>query len=104
MAPSPIEVNDPHIDGRIEGGGAVDYDPETEAETEHMKHIHAIKDAHEDELMAIPGVQGVGIGQNGIGEDVVLVYLKDAAAKQHVPPQLEDVPVETTIVGEIDAY
>ena len=102
MTASGVPMDEPPRNGVIEGGGEVVYDPDSEAYD--MTHIQAIKDAHESRLMAIPGVQGVGVGQNEIGDDVILVYLKDEAAKGRVPDRLEDVPVETTIVGDIDAY
>ena len=102
MTPSGVPMDEPPGDGHIKGGGEVVYDPDSEAGD--MTHVQAIKDSHEKRLMAIPGVQGVGIGRNEIGDDVILVYLRDATAKGQVPARLEDVPVETAIVGEIDAY
>jgi len=53
--------------------------------------------------MSIDGVEGVGIGKNPIGDDAILVYLRDDGARKRVPASIEGYPVETIITGVIDA-
>lgn len=66
--------------------------------------IASVKLSHEHELLAIDGVEGVGIGQNEIGDQVILVYLRDAAAENRIPQKVEGFAVRTQITGIIDAY
>lgn len=47
-------------------------------------------------LGPLDGFQGAGIGRR-----VVRVYLRDAAAGEQVPVEIDGVPVETMIVGQI---
>jgi hypothetical protein len=66
--------------------------------------ISRVKQNHERELMAIDGVEGVGLGRNQIGDDVIVVYLRDAAVESRLPRQIEGFQVKTEITGIIDAY
>ncbi len=79
------------------------YSPEEHAATNSSSEIARVKQAHEQELMSIDGVEGVGIGQNRIGEDAILVYLRDEGAKRRIPAIIGGYPVETHITGIIDA-
>ncbi len=63
-----------------------------------------VKQAYEEQLMAIDGVVGVGIQANEMGEEVIWVYLRDTAARSQVPNELEGVPVVTEVTGEFEAY
>ena len=69
-----------------------------------MEDIAAVRDRHESELMAIDGVVGVALGRNEIGDDAILVYLRDPSVRERLPRTLEDVPVQTEVTGPIDAY
>ena len=53
--------------------------------------------------MAIDGVEGVGIGEDQHGNEVLMVYLGNEAAKARVPKQVDGVSVRTTVTGSIDA-
>lgn len=66
--------------------------------------IERIKQVHERELLTIDGVEGVGIGQNEIGDKVILVYLRDAETVNKIPQNIEGFEVRTQITGVIDAY
>jgi hypothetical protein len=59
---------------------------------------------HQDRLMAIPGVVGVGIGGS---EDspviVVMVTTGGAAMRKQLPDQIEGYPVKVEVTGEITA-
>lgn len=48
--------------------------------------VAEVRYAHGDELAAIPGVAGVGIGK-----DHIIVYVSDEAVA--VPPKIDDVPI-----------
>jgi hypothetical protein len=58
---------------------------------------------HADELMAIDGVEGTGVGRNGVGDDAIVVYLRDASVRSRVPSEIEGYPVEPSVTGVIDA-
>lgn len=79
--------------------GAVDYDP---VEEQPHEGILQVKDAHEQRLLALPGVVGVGIGQTDIGGDAVMVYLEYEGTAAGLPKTLESVPVVWEVTGPID--
>ena len=80
---------------------AVPYDPDDQ--TKAGSHALKIKQKYEQELLAIDGVEGIGLGFDQLGNDAVVLYLHDAAARRHLPEMLEDTPVITEITGPIDA-
>lgn len=80
---------------------AMPYSPEDSSET--SPQIQHAKESHEQELMAIDGVEGVGIGRNSIGNDAIIVYLRSEDAKTRVPSNIAGYPVETKVTGIIDA-
>ncbi|HYR74402.1 MAG TPA: hypothetical protein VEM96_01050 [Pyrinomonadaceae bacterium] len=82
---------------------AMAYYPEEHTTTASSSDIERVKQAHEQELMSIDGVEGVGIGKNPIGGDAILVYLRDEGARKRVPGNIEGHPVETLVTGVIDA-
>lgn len=83
---------------------AMPYNPEDYAANESAlsSPILSVKQNHEQSLLAIDGVEGVGIGRNQIGDDVILVYLRDEAVKQQIPFDIEGFQVKTQITGIID--
>jgi hypothetical protein len=84
---------------------AMPYNPDEPAATgsTSSSQIAGVKQNHERELMAIDGVEGVGIGRNQIGDDVILVYVRDEAVGQRLPFNIEGFQVKTQITGIIDA-
>lgn len=82
---------------------AMPYYPEEDSATASPSELGRVKQSHENELMAIDGVEGVGIGKNRIGDDAILVYLRDQGAVKSVPRDIEGHPVEIIITGPIDA-
>jgi hypothetical protein len=79
------------------------------------EHVKAVKQAHENELLAKKNVVGVGIGFRQIGgtatSDLALVVMvtKKLPASQlseddFVPSKIDGVPVDVQEVGEITAY
>jgi hypothetical protein len=83
---------------------AMPYSPEESATTNSSSALEHVKQNHEQELMAIDGVEGVGVGRSKIGDDAIIVYLRDEGAKKRIPRSVAGYPVETIITGIIDAY
>lgn len=81
---------------------AMPYSPESS--TEATSVVEHVKQSHEQELLAIEGVEGVGVGRNNIGNDAIIVYVRTEDAKSRVPRSLDGYPVETEVTGAIDAY
>jgi hypothetical protein len=81
---------------------AMPYVPESSGESSSA--VQQVKESHERQLMAIEGVEGVGVGRNSIGNDAIIVYLRTADAKKNVPRSIGGFPVETKVTGIIDAY
>ena len=71
----------------------------TQSEIEHAKSVHA---RHAEDLLRLPGVQGVGIGEN-LGKLGILVLVDDESRLPHIPPAIEDMSAVTRVVGEITA-
>jgi hypothetical protein len=82
---------------------ALSYAP---AVDEHVgqSQVELVKQRHEQMLLAIDGVLGVGIGRTPIGDEAIILYLRHASVARRVPSRIEGYPVETTVTGEIDAY
>ena len=82
--------------------GAVPYFPDLDQEP--GSEIERIRQKHEPQLLAIEGVKGVRIGADAIGDDVIVVMLRDREVGKTVPKRLDGFPVHTEVIGEIDAY
>jgi hypothetical protein len=65
--------------------------------------IDAVRERHTPTLMAIDGVVGVAAGQDSIGNDAIVVYLRDESIRQRLPRQVEGWPVIAIVTGPIDA-
>ena len=65
--------------------------------------IGEVKDRHEEELLSIPGVVGVGISSRD-GEPVIVVYLESDSPEisTAVPPELEGFQVVSEVTGPIE--
>ncbi|HMD13040.1 MAG TPA: hypothetical protein VKI62_00300, partial [Bacteroidota bacterium] len=74
---------------------------------ENMKNdsidVNAVKGAHEKELMSIPGVVGVYVGQleNGTPCIVVMVTKKTPELEKKIPASVDNCPVRIEETGEI---
>ena len=79
---------------------AVEYNPEDEPPATHAAKV---KNEHEDELLRLPFVSGVGLGKNAIGDDAILIYLEDKSAVANLPDQIDGVDVITEVTGVIEA-
>jgi len=80
---------------------AMPYSPDSS--TESSSPVHYVKQRHEQELMAIDGVEGVGVGRNSIGDDAIILYLRSDDVKARIPRSIDGYPVETQVTGIIDA-
>jgi hypothetical protein len=58
---------------------------------------------HRDELLALAGVVGVGVGQGPTGSETIVAFLLDASAAKRLPRELDGVPVQGVVTGEVDA-
>jgi hypothetical protein len=68
--------------------------------------IGAVLDEHQEELMRLPGVVGVGIGQDETtGEPIIVVLLAEPAPdlEKALPQKLDGYSVKPLVVGEIKA-
>ncbi len=61
--------------------------------------------SHEEELLAIEGVVGVGLGERPDGTPVVAVYVVSASSelRRRIPSTVEGVPTEVRESGEFVA-
>lgn len=67
--------------------------------------IDQVMARHQDRLMAIPGVTGVGIGeQGGRPAIVVMVVRLTPQVRAQIPQQLEGFPVVVDQSGEITPF
>ncbi len=65
--------------------------------------IQKIKESHESELMALPGVTAVGIGLTGDRKECIMVYVDGEVSKERVPKEIEGYPVEVRVRGTFRA-
>ena len=67
--------------------------------------IHEVKKQHTQELMAIEGVQSVGIGNNAQGQVAIIIGLDKSRPEiqAKLPTELDGYPVEVRIIGSIEA-
>jgi len=68
-------------------------------------NIEQALERHQDRLMAIPGVAGVGIGER-VGRPALVIMTKQITPelKARLPEQLEGHPVAVEQSGEIVAF
>lgn len=79
------------------------YSPDESTTGETSSQLNHVKQKHEQELRAIDGVEGVGIGKNEIGDDAIIVYLREPGIVKQIPKNIEGHPVVVHITGPIDA-
>lgn len=72
------------------------------AQSAELKSLVEIQARHEAEVLAIPGVVGIGIGPAADADRLefkLYVSELDAAARQAIPRDLEGVPVKVEVTG-----
>lgn len=67
------------------------------------RDITAVMDAHVEELMALPGVTGVALGETDEGTPCILILIREDSdsIKAQLPSDIEGHPVRTLVTGEI---
>ncbi len=53
--------------------------------------------------MQIAGVEGAGLGHDTDGNDVLIVYLRNAEAESRLPNQIDGLRIQAEITGPITA-
>jgi hypothetical protein len=68
-----------------------------------QREINDVMDAHVQELMEIPGVTGVAVGETDEGVPCILILILEDSdeIKSKLPKELEGHPVRTMVTGEI---
>ena len=79
----------------------VDYNPD---EDEPVTPAEKAKRKFESEFRSTPGVTGIGIGLNAIGDDAVIVYVSDNSVSASLPKKVDGIEVLCEVTGDIDAY
>jgi hypothetical protein len=70
---------------------------------EGLSAPNGVLDKHRAMLMAIDGVLGVGTGQDRIGNEAIVVYIRDQGVAKSVPRELEGLSIQIEVTGPIDA-
>jgi hypothetical protein len=68
-----------------------------------ISSVSNVKQRHEADLMAIEGVEGLGIGQDAIGDVAIVVYVRDEGVAKRIPRTLDGLNVQVQVTGPIDA-
>jgi hypothetical protein len=71
--------------------------------SQHQRDINAVKDAHAEELMAVPGVVGVYVGALDDGQPCIVVMIKVSrdSIQDKIPSELEEYSVVIEESGPI---
>lgn len=79
---------------------------EAEMSSADLQRALQAKGRNTEFLFNIQGVVGMGVGRSGDGNTVIEVYLsqENSAARNQIPPFLEDVPVRVIVTGEFTAF
>jgi hypothetical protein len=67
--------------------------------------IDEVLERSRPELLAIPGVVGIGHGRTQDGDDAIIVWVTDSGAADRLPAEIEGYPViVNTVPGGFHAY
>ena len=68
------------------------------------KSIRDIKAEHESQLMAMPGVVSVGLGQDTAGDPVIIIGVESVEHSRALalPQELQEYPVKVQVIGTIN--
>ena len=94
----------PAICALLVAAGCAGVPPVHAGDADPVEHASEVKARHEDALLQIPGVVGVGVGLASDGSGpVIQVYVAEATDRilRDVPGRLEDVGVEIIETGVI---
>lgn len=81
------------------------YAPDSALEDEHQSSIEAVRRRVETQLMADDGVTGVAKGRTAVGDDAIVVYVRDASviARLNLHSGNVGAPIVFEITGPIEA-
>ena len=67
--------------------------------------IEEVLQKHQDRLMAIPGVVGIGEGESE-GRPVILIMVRELSPdlRRQLPQQIDGFEVKVDVVGEVTAF
>jgi hypothetical protein len=82
------------------GSGPVEYIP---AEANDFGAVRGPIAQAEAQMLAMPGVVSVGLGQGSDGREVLVVGVIDGGVSADLPAQIDGVPVTAVVTGEVDA-
>lgn len=82
------------------------YDPDADDADQDQAPSAAsqVKARHEDRLLGIDGVEGVGLGDGPDGDEAIVVYVRDTAVAERLPAAIEGITVRAEVTGPIEAY
>jgi hypothetical protein len=67
-----------------------------------LSQTDTLKQKREKALMAIEGVEGVGTGQDAIGNEGIVVYVRDAEVAKRIPRTVDGLNVQVQVTGLIE--
>lgn len=68
--------------------------------------LSAVLDRHREDVRALPGVVGTGVGTSTRGEPAIHVFVRsdaDADVERRAAALLEGMPLEIVVVGDVTA-
>ncbi len=68
------------------------------------REVKQVKDRHQQELLSLPGVVGVGIGQDPEGQFCLTVHLTSKIYMAALPEAIEGIKVQVLEVGEVRLF
>lgn len=89
--------SNPNSSNPPQENAAMPYNPEPSSTEDEARNKRIAT------LMAIEGVEGVGTGQDAIGNENIQVYVRDAEAEKRLPSVMDGLPVQAQITGPISA-
>lgn len=72
--------------------------------TAALDHAAAVKEAHLDQLMSTPAVQGVGIGADAQGNAIIIVYTELGRPEGFIPDMIDGVRTQVVRTDQFRAF
>jgi hypothetical protein len=92
------QFDEPSLEGLEQ---SIPDSPQSEPEIE--SEIQRALWSNETRLMAIEGVEGMGIQEDASGKEFIVVYVRDESTKARLPKVLDGFPVKAQVTGEFFA-
>jgi hypothetical protein len=73
--------------------------------SQEIEKVRQVKQKHEKDWLKIPEIAAIGIGNTSSGKIGIVISLKTASAmaRQQIPQEVDGIPIEVNISGEIRA-